>query len=167
MNNPYAPPLASPVSSGPPERPFEQKLATRTKRLGAAIVDAIVMFVVGTALSRGYCAIASVGQTYLSAGLGILAASMLQWLLIAQRGQTVGKLLLKIRIARRDGATAQPLNAVVFREGPIFALRCVVLFTPGLKSLAQLAMFIDVVFIFGPRNRCLHDRIADTYVVDA
>lgn len=163
MHNPYAAPFASPASKGPPS---DQKIATRTKRLGAAIVDAIVMFVVGTALSRGYCAIASVGPTLLSAQLGMLAASVLQWILIAQRGQTVGKFLLKIRISRRDGATAQPLNGVVFRAGPIFALQCVVIFVPALKSLAHLAMLIDLVFIFGRGNQCLHDRIADTYVID-
>jgi uncharacterized RDD family membrane protein YckC len=48
--------------------------------------------------------------------------------------------------------------------GRIFLLRNVV---NGLLGFIPLYSLVDVLFIFGERRQCLHDRLADTIVVKA
>ena len=85
--------------------------------------------------------------------LGVFAA--VQALLITRRGQSVGKLLLDLRIQRPDGSLPG------FKRG--------VLMRSWLFSLVQTALpfvfIVDASWIFRPERRCLHDLAADTVVV--
>jgi uncharacterized RDD family membrane protein YckC len=166
MQNPYAPPTGDVVAPAAPAL-SEQRLASRGKRLGAAIIDTIVVVVLGTVLSRSYCAIASVQQSVDLARLGILVAWVPQWFLIASRGQTIGKMLLKTKIVVVDGSAAGFFHGVVLRSWPVLFLSSVpAMLMPNVQMLSSLIMMIDPLFIFRTDHRCVHDRIAGTYVVD-
>ncbi len=78
---------------------------------------------------------------------------------LSDSGQSVGKKILKIRIVRTDGSRASLLRLVLLRYGVTTALSVI----PYFGSLWALA---DSLAIFGSEHKCLHDRIADTIVVD-
>ncbi len=91
-----------------------------------------------------------------------LAISVVQWVLIWTRGQTLGKLALGLRIVRTDGAPVGFVHGV--------ALRCWTLGLfqlPEWHFLAALVLLVDGAFALGAARTCLHDVIADTRVVTA
>ncbi|MET3497146.1 RDD family protein [Variovorax boronicumulans] len=95
-----------------------------------------------------------------SAAIGFLLYLAMHGYLLATRGQTIGKLLLKIRIVRPDGSKPS--------IGRILGLRESLMFVAGVIPMAgQIFLFIDCLFIFRASRRCLHDQIADTIVVQA
>ena len=80
-------------------------------------------------------------------------------IVLARRGQTLGKALLGLRIVRPDGSRAGLGRLLLARYGVIHAL--------GILSVGQFFAFIDAAFIFRASRRCLHDQIANTIVVKA
>lgn len=90
-----------------------------------------------------------------------LALMIMQGYLLTEYGQTVGKKLMDIRIVRfEDGGKAGFVKA--------FAVR---LLLPGLFGAIPLVgpafTLVDILFIFRPDRRCVHDLIAGTIVVKA
>jgi uncharacterized RDD family membrane protein YckC len=91
---------------------------------------------------------------------GALALGLGQIVLLSRRGQTIGKLVLRIRIVG-DGDESNPgfWRACVRRD-----------VIPGLIAvipvLGPLFALIDLLNIFGEERRCLHDLLADTKVVE-
>jgi uncharacterized RDD family membrane protein YckC len=75
---------------------------------------------------------------------------------VLANGQSIGKRITGIKITRTDGSRAS--------LGRIFWLRNVV---NGLLSLIPLYGLIDALFIFAETRQCLHDKIADTIVINA
>jgi uncharacterized RDD family membrane protein YckC len=142
------------------------QLATRGSRLAAAIVDVIVAFALMWVLSMvtPWNPFSTQGfgwwePQFINALLGfVLFASINGWLL-ATRGQTIGKSLLKIRIARPDGAPAS-LGRLLGRYGIASVVNI-------LPAAGQIWGFIDALAIFRQSHRCLHDSIADTIVLKA
>ncbi|QYM79205.1 RDD family protein [Horticoccus luteus] len=152
-------------------------LANRSTRLAAAILDTLFAFLCllpairlvgfarfaeiltnrqGSLASEDSTALASAGGAFLIGGLVLFAV---QVVLLSRRGQSLGKLLLGIRIVRyRDSAPTGFTHAALLRW-----------ILPGLLGmipfLGSFFSIIDVLFIFGPQKRCLHDLIADTKVV--
>jgi uncharacterized RDD family membrane protein YckC len=94
---------------------------------------------------------------------GLTAALLLQALLIALRGQNLGKLLVGARVVRADtGAPAGFVRGVLLR----FALPVTLIFLLNvLFPLGLLFLLIDYAFMFREDRRCLHDLIAGTKVV--
>ena len=91
--------------------------------------------------------------------LGLLV--LIQFVLLAWRGQSVGKLLLGLRIVRAaDGAAPGAVRAFFIRGGIPFLIGQV----PGVNVVFWLA---DSCYIFRDDHRCLHDLIAGTRVVPA
>ncbi|MFK7737343.1 MAG: RDD family protein [Pirellulaceae bacterium] len=86
----------------------------------------------------------------------ILMGWIFQWNLIASRGQSIGKFLCCIRIVRTTGHLPGFFNGVLLRNW-VRNLLCIIPFF-GL---------IDILFIFGSAQRCIHDYLADTRVVHA
>jgi uncharacterized RDD family membrane protein YckC len=80
---------------------------------------------------------------------------------LTRTGQTLAKQWFGIRVVRTDGSRREP--------GPLIVLRCVVptLHYAGSRSSAALFALADALFIFADDRRTLHDRIADTIVIDA
>ena len=142
------------------------QLATRGNRLAAAIIDvpigAALLWVVSQVTPFNPWADAGEGMWSLHvlgplAGLGIFVA-VHGWLLVT-RGQTVGKMLMKIRIVRSDGAKVSP-----GRLGLRYGIGWLVSVVP---ALGQAWGLVDALLIFRASRRCLHDLIADTIVVRA
>ncbi len=93
-------------------------------------------------------------------GIGFLALLVVQLRMIAKQGQTLGKKWMSIRIVRSDGSKAS--------FGRIFGLRMIVSGLPGaIPIVGSLYSLVNILFIFTESRQCLHDKIADTKVVQA
>ena len=91
--------------------------------------------------------------------LTFLAYVLLNVYLLAKRGQTIGKLLLSIRIVDYYSDEITPLRfSLVLREGILSVFNLV-------GVLGWFLILIDAVFIFSRNRRCLHDYWAFTKVV--
>jgi uncharacterized RDD family membrane protein YckC len=158
--NPYAPPQAMvqdiPVGTTTP--------ADRGIRLAASILDGIVAaalvyapfflgaIAAGVSLEGG----TSDDETLLIAGgvPALVGAAGWCWLTIRfvlRNGQTIGKRMVGIKVVRNDGSRAS-FARIFFLLGAV---------TLNIFSL------IDVLFIFSESRQCLHDKIADTIVIQA
>ena len=136
-------------------------IATPARRLGAALVDAAI-------LAAAVMLVLSVTGRYPSAATMQDSAKLLSslwWLvfisllytvpLTATRGQTVGKMALRIRVATLpDGGNPGVGRAVVRWLVPV-AMNIV----PGLGVLAYVPIMFD------PLRQGLHDKAASTVVV--
>jgi uncharacterized RDD family membrane protein YckC len=90
----------------------------------------------------------------------VLVCSVITVILVARNGQTIGKKALGIRVVRSDGSPAS--------LGRIFWLRNVVNTVPSMLPFVGIAYtLLDLLLIYGVRQQCLHDLIADTIVVRA
>lgn len=143
-------------------------LATRTRRFWASMIDlAVAMAIIGLlAYFSPWNPWADIENADAWAPAPVDALVQFGvfcvvngWLLVT-RGQTVGKALLGIRIARHDGSRGGAGRVLGIRYGVGYALMII-------PVIGQVYAFIDVLFIFGEKRRCLHDRIADTIVVRA
>ena len=166
MTNPYAPPSATVYDVA--DRNASLVLAGRGTRLGAQILDAVIVgvmvyvpFLIGAVLldSTG---LDSAGLTPLAlAAFLVCILGCITWLyftviFVSRNGQTIAKKWLDIKVVRSDGAPAS--------LGRIFWLRNVL---NGLISVIPIYGIIDSLFIFSESRQCLHDKIADTIVVNA
>ncbi|MGZ5193792.1 MAG: RDD family protein [Ramlibacter sp.] len=142
----------------------ELQLADRGTRLGAAMIDGAIAFVLVWAVSLAtpwnpLDAGADLCTPRIPQTLAYFAAFvLLHGYLLAKRGQTIGKALLKIRIARTDGTAASLGRILGLRYGVIYLAYMVPL-------LGQAWGLLDPLLIFRRSKRCLHDSIADTIVV--
>ena len=136
--------------------------AERVQRLVAAVADALAVFLVAgagaLALPEDGSAGAGLAWLFTLALVGLLAGQL--WLL-ATRGQTVGKILMGIRIVRHpDGGQAGFVRNVLLRSAATLAIGAI----PMAGALYGVA---DLAFIFRADRRCLHDLMAGTRVVKA
>jgi uncharacterized RDD family membrane protein YckC len=142
------------------------ELAGRGTRLAAAIIDGLIILALfwvvgvltpwnvftGQYAQAGFLVI--LGMQAL--GFGLLAA-INGWLL-AKRGQTVGKMLLGLRITRKDGSHPSLLHSLLLRYGVGYLISAIPL-------IGMFFWLVDSLFIFRANRRCIHDLIADTVVV--
>lgn len=163
-DNPYAPPRA-PVSDTTLEA-GDQELAGRGTRLGAFVLDSIILgiviapYVIGT----DYMDRAMQGQVGTSDLLQLSLVTLIGFLvvngyLLHKYGQSIGKRLLGIRIVAATDGQLVSLNK-------IFGLRYVPMQLVGVVPFVGTVLpILDVLFIFREDRRCLHDLIAGTKVV--
>jgi uncharacterized RDD family membrane protein YckC len=164
--NPYAPPQAEvrdAVAQG------EYPLAGRGARLIAAILDTLIGGVSGAPLLMGanFQALAAGDFSNAFSAAGATITVILWVVLIAatiylvhKNGQTIGKKIVGIKVVRSDFSRAS--------LGRIFWLRNVVNALPSLiPYIGTFYSLIDHLLIFGERRQCVHDKIADTVVVNA
>jgi uncharacterized RDD family membrane protein YckC len=160
----YAPPQAHVEDVEDPGGATQ--LATRGTRLAAAIVDTVIAMGLLWVVSKvtpwnPWDPDISFWSFQPVTALGGMALFLLaHGYLLATRGQTIGKLALKIRITRSNGEKASFGRLVGLRYG-VGALTGMV---PG---VAQIYGLIDALLIFRKSRKCLHDNIADTIVVKA
>src|SRR3982751_3745744 len=142
-------------------------LAGRGRRLGATLIDGLIagaafgLIALVTPINvfnptAGFSGIW--GLLLINVVLGFILFLVIHGYLIATRGQTVGKALLKIRIVRSDGSAASFPRIVGLRYLPTSIVAPIPL-VGGLYAL------VDSLLIFRQSRRCLHDNIADTIVV--
>lgn len=165
MDNPYQPPQTAPLE--PQAGTRQTVLASRWARLAAALIDSVIagaasMALVLVVLGYDFKAIATMdlaGRLVL-AGLGVATFLVLHGYLLAKNGQTIGKLVLGIRIARLDGSVPEFAPLILKRYLPVWVLAQI----PVIGGLLNL---VNVLFIFRADKRCVHDLIAGTMVVKA
>ena len=154
--NPYATPQAEVRDR---HRPGGLVKASRSSRLVATIIDGIVLyafFFVGYLIAAALVGDYESDLALIIGGLGALIFMLIQVMLFAQNGWTLGKKLLRIRVTRKNGS---PCGL-----GRFIGLRVCANY---LLSLVPLYGLVDSLFIFGEERRCLHDHLADTIVVEA
>jgi uncharacterized RDD family membrane protein YckC/DNA-directed RNA polymerase subunit RPC12/RpoP len=157
-----------------PELSFSigDRLAPLWKRLVSSIVDNFLLllaFVAGAAAVVALVANGFVDKQALQSKefnldqlnsqavlyFPVVLLLLTQWNLIASRGQSLGKMLLGMKIVDRQGGNPGFLAGVVLRNWLRFFL-----------SFIPFFGFIDWVVIFGESRRCIHDYLAGTHVVD-
>lgn len=167
MTNPYAPPSAAVHDVA--DRSGALVPADRGTRLGAQLLDSLIAFVmvyvpflIGVAImgpsdfaTSEELTGAAIGA-FACAFLGLIAWTYLTALSVSRNGQSIAKRMLGIKVVRSDGSRASLAR--------IFWLRNVV---NVLISIIPLYGLVDALFIFSESRQCIHDRIADTIVVNA
>ena len=100
----------------------------------------------------------------------------IQWQLISTRGQSIGKILLSIKIVDKAGNPPGFAQGVVMRNGlrtvwnyiPTYAAAFVAAgLLPYISAAVAIGAMANILFICLSPPRCLHDHIAGTYVIDA
>lgn len=162
-NNVYSTPQAQLVDAA---QSGEQLLASRWARLGASIIDTIIMMVVIIPLmyfTGGFDGIAEGTQpgfiyTLVIGLVGFVVFFVINYRFLVTNGQTIGKKVLEIKIVDLNG------NTPVFQ--PQLLIRYAVYLLPGQIPVAgQIFSLVNVLFIFGKEKRCIHDLAAKTRVV--
>ena len=165
----YETPATTSEEPGTPDGP---ELAGRGVRLGAYLVDSLILaivflVVVASGFWMTFDDIIQMGT--LPSTNDVLQVMMvfavvfmvINGYLLVMRGQTVGKLILGIRIV--DSTTGSNVSI-----GKVLGLRYIVFFglqTIPVPGMRELVSFFDAVFIFRDDRRCLHDLLAGTKVV--
>ena len=152
----------------------EYELADRGTRLGAVILDSLVvggpiaLVAIGAAIalpglqrsggeSGSMALLGVIGLLVGAALIGVLALNLV-WL--HRYGQTIAKRWLSIRIVRSDGGRCSLLRIIFARALPMIVLRAIPL-------IGWIFALVDALLIFRDDYRCLHDHFADTIVVKA
>jgi uncharacterized RDD family membrane protein YckC len=160
----YAPPRAQVADVDAAEGPLAP--ATRMQRFWAAMIDLVIALTATwlATLVTPWNPWARVDPSYWQPGLlnplvGFVLFLALHGVLLARRGQTIGKFLLGLRIVRPGGEQAS-FARLMLRYGVGYASTIVL-------AVGQVYGLIDALLIFRASRRCLHDQIADTLVVKA
>jgi len=170
------PVMSAPAEEGTPAAPGSAQLAGLGQRFGAAAIDGVlktlcwlptslaVWRVLGDQIRAGQqpspTELLGAMEGVVSLSLPYLAVlAIVQGILIARRSQSIGKVLLGLRIIR-----VGDLQPAGFMRG--YLLRgAVPWFIEQIPLLGGLFWMVDVSFIFSAERRCLHDLIAGTKVV--
>lgn len=152
------------MSRQPHETPSLEP-ASRGARLAAACLDTLLLSVgLGiVAIPLLFSPTDGIPSEAAKFRLGIAFAIVgAVWLLanavlLFRYGQTIGKRLLRIRVVGRDGTPAG-LRTLASRLLPLLLLA-------SATTMGSAAALMDVLFIFGNAQRCLHDYIGGTVVV--
>ncbi|MBN8261346.1 MAG: RDD family protein [Xanthomonadales bacterium] len=143
------------------------ELADRGTRLGAAIIDTIILLalLLPTMFLGGYweTALANAGQVgfgttlmWALVGFGVFAA--VQFMPLNASGQTWGKKFLKIRIVDMSGNKPPVGRLLGLRYFPVQM-------AGNVPFVGPLLGIVNVLLIFRADRRCGHDLIAGTKVV--
>ena len=166
--NPYEPSHTDPVPKPEIAQVPELELASRLTRLGARMVDGFIGIIVTVPLmfATGYMDRAMQQQVnvlevvlWTAGGFGIYI--VIHGYLLATRGQTVGKFLVGVKIVDYDtGHLLNVVKLIGLRDLPIGLISAV-------PCIGPVIALVNILFIFGEEQRCLHDLIAGTRVVNA
>jgi uncharacterized RDD family membrane protein YckC len=142
-------------------------LAGRSSRLGAAIVDGLIFAVmvyvpmgIGAAIgTAGADNNNAAGAALLLVGLTLAGFIVWAWLSLRQMkatGQSLAKKRFNIKVVLSDGSPVS-LGTLIWKRNVL----------TWLLSLLPLYSILELLFIFGEKRQCLHDRMANTIVVEA
>ena len=139
-------------------------LAGRGARLAAVIIDYLCMVAASMPGFAGFLYVRTSGINAPASDIAILAflvglgiLGVMQGMYIVRDGQTIGKKMMKIRIVDCIDGQIPPWPRVL-----------------GMRTILNMALrqvpfyfFVDALFIFGEEQRCIHDHLAGTKVVEA
>jgi uncharacterized RDD family membrane protein YckC len=141
-------------------------LAGRSSRLGAAIVDGLIFAAmvyvpmgIGAAIGTGADSNNAAWPVLLLVGLTLMGFIIWGWLTLRQMkatGQSLAKKRFNIKVVLSDGSPVS-LGALIWKRNVL----------TWVLSIVPLYSIIELLFIFGEKRQCLHDRMADTIVVDS
>jgi uncharacterized RDD family membrane protein YckC len=173
------PPLGAPASetAGPAEPEATAPLAGRGLRFLAALIDGLVETLcwIPTSMVVANTVLAGIENRTLTPQLIVEAFTdslprslpllipfvLVQAALLTFRGQSIGKLLCRLRIVRyHDDGPAGFMRAFLIRGVATWLFSQLPLF-------GRIFWLIDIGFIFRDDHRCLHDLMAGTHVVRA
>ncbi|MES2886533.1 MAG: RDD family protein [Pseudomonadota bacterium] len=163
LNNPYAAPQAAVKDVGSSAGGFE--LASRGSRFLASLLDGLVIIcavgLVFLLTPWSFDEVSnSIAISLFFGGVGLVVWVLVNGYLLSTRGQTVGKIALKIRVVRQDGSRASALRLI--------GLRYVVpSLVNGIPFVGTIFSLVNPLMIFRDSRACLHDNIADTMVITA
>ncbi len=140
------PPVQTPLPTRPISSPT---LASRSSRLLAAIVDFAIFLAVWL--------VAFFTNEPILYIIGVMALAAYQIYLLTVKGQTIGKNLMNIQIVKSENNENGGFVTNVLLRGIL----------NGILYFTLLYIPVDIFFIFREDQRCLHDMIAGTKVVDA
>jgi len=165
--NPYATPASDPL---PLEiQGGELTLATLGERFLGSLLDGLISLALllplwgvlfATEFIDSFSQIGQMGliPTLLISLVAFAAFIAIQWRFLQATGQTIGKKVMKTRIATLSGEKP-PIMDLVAKRYAVMQLLGVVPFVGTLFSL------VNVLFVFRKDRRCIHDLIAGTQVV--
>jgi len=164
--NPYAPPQSNIIPASHPDE--VQQLASPWRRLGASLLDTLIVLVVTTPMMwfSGYFThitemVAKGASTrpeqVIWAFIGFCIMLALNWSHLG-RGQTIGKRIMAIRIVRKNGAPAERSHIILKRILPILCF--------SNAPFGFIFSIVDALCIFRSQHNTAHDDIADTKVID-
>ncbi len=173
--NPFAPPEDQSMAVENADSAGDVR-ATRVNRLGAAILDGIIIACITVPIQfmsgfiqRAQQQQVSMVETFAMNFLGVLVMAALNGYTLATRGQTLGKMAAGIQIVDHETGRLLPfLRVFVIRSLWTLPLSFIVAIIPGQMDdiVISVAVLIDVLLIFGSDQRCLHDYLAGSKVVN-
>ena len=166
-DNIFSPPTADLGSPAEPQdATIYENLASRWARLGASLIDSIILVVPIIAIVYGtdywervMNQNISLIEQMLPVLMGFLEYLVLNGYLLHKRGQTIGKWALGIKIVSLHNEKILPLWKVFFVR---YVPQVLVAMIPLAGSILIL---INDLFIFRKNKRCVHDYIAGTKVI--
>lgn len=93
--------------------------------------------------------------------LPVVLWGLYEVLLIRTRGQTVGKLVMKVKVISTSGDDPPLWNAAVFRWGVLVLPMTLI---PDLIGIV-ISLIIGTWFLWDSNRQGLHDKVSSTYVV--
>ena len=165
FENPYSPPttfapISSLVESG--------ELATLSERFAGAFIDGLIILpivlplafgaglVIGSAL--GDSLITNLVASVVGGLIGISAFAALHGYLLATRGQTIGKVIMRTRIVNEAG------NLLPFND--LFLKRYLIIMVISMiPYVGSLIVIVNALCVFRGNRKCLHDDFAGTKVI--
>jgi uncharacterized RDD family membrane protein YckC len=163
--NPYQPP--SDLEPPADETSVVDRSATRSERLGAAMIDGLISSVIFLPIqiwAGVYDGFPHVKPQQFPLPLAWTLGGIVLWLAVhgvflARSAQTVGKKLVGTQIVMvKDGRPAPLSRLVLWRFLPTMLV-------PQIPMVGAVLSCVDVLLIFRKDRRCLHDHIAGTRVV--
>lgn len=157
--NPYAAPQAH-VGQAPEVLIAGERVdASRWARLGAALLDGVILIVATIILSFVFGLIDMNEDEGSDVMIGVLALVLyivINGVFLYRDGQTLGKKIVGIQIIDYHSGAVPSLGASV---GMRYILPQII------GTLCGIFTLVDVLMIFGVEKRCLHDKMANTRVV--
>ena len=159
-------PYAAPVSRLEDMPTHVLHLATRSSRLGAYLLDilsiAVLAIVAAIVLpSFGKAGSRDISQAFVAfVGFAMLAVFIVDIVFLHKYGQTIGKRLVGIKVVQTNGMRCELWRFFFLRALPVGILS-------NIPIIGIIVGLVDILMIFGEQQRCLHDLIANTIVIQA
>ena len=145
----------------------QRSLASPLRRLGARLIDSVILFIPTFIVAFIVTAIAidsdsgieGIGYILVITALGALFGILYEVTLVATRGQTLGKMATGIVIIRSDSGLLPGWGKATGR----WALPTALVFVPIVGGLIALVCYLSLTW--GGNHQGWHDKVAGTYVV--